>query len=111
MFEFGKICICIIIVLILISACLTFILIPKSPTITNNSELRCPSNEWNLINKSGFCFKLFEKSNMTFIQALSYCPEQQPNSYLAEITTDDEFDYINSTIKQDVWVLFIVLYI
>ena len=63
MFEFGKICICIIIVLILISACLTFILIPKSPTITNNSELRCPSNEWNLINKSGFCFKLFEKSN------------------------------------------------
>ena len=70
-----------------------------------NLEWSCPSDEWNLVNKTGFCFKLFEKYNMTFIQALSYCPEQQPSSYLAEIATAEEFDYVYSKIKQDVWVL------
>ena len=88
----------------------------KTTSITETSikttitkTLECPVS-WDLVEKSGFCFKLFKIPNMTFFQALSYCPEQQPTSYLAEITTDEELGYLNSKIKQDVWVLIISLY-
>jgi hypothetical protein len=76
--------------------------ITKSST-TLTISLNCPT-EWDLVKSSGSCFKIFDVFEKNFIQALSYCLEVEPKSYLGEIITDDEFDYVNRTVKEDTWV-------
>jgi hypothetical protein len=80
----------------------------KTPPTT--SILTCP-NGWDIVQSSGSCFKIFQK-NLSFIQALSYCPEVQPTSYLAEIITDDEFEYLKVKYSTtELWVKFIICFI
>ena len=79
-------------------------------TSTSPSVLRCP-NGWDIVQSSGSCFKIFEKE-LSFIQALSYCPEVQPTSYLAEIITDDEFEYLKERYpRTEFWVKLIICFI
>jgi hypothetical protein len=83
---------------------------PTSTTSTSPSILTCP-NGWDIVQSSGSCFKIFEK-NLSFIQALSYCPEVQPTSYLAEIITDDEFEYLKVKYSTtELWVKLIICFI
>ena len=80
----------------------------KTPPTT--SILTCP-NGWDIVQSSGSCFKIFQKK-LSFIQALSYCPEVQPTSYLAEIITDDEFEYLKEKYPTtEFWVKLIICFI
>ena len=77
----------------------------KSTTTTTKAAitttpLPCP-NGWKFC--SNFCFKRFEEK-MTSIQAFSFCPRNQPTSYLAEISTHTEFLCIQSLANNESWV-------
>ena len=67
--------------------------------------LNC-STDWNQY--KNHCYKLFSL-HMTNYQAQSYCHSKIQNSYLADIKSNDEFEWIRSFLlnitNQRVWVL------
>ena len=76
-------------------------------TISNFAEMyttACPSG-WLYFNQN--CYKIFQFITM-FWSAQAYCPQQLKTSYLADITSQDEFNWISDLVKTksnySVWV-------
>ena len=71
----------------------------------------CPS-EWSMYD--GHCYKVFN-GNWTHAQAQSYCRAKQQNSYLAQIITNNEYEWLVNLIitksTRDVWVREKLLYL
>lgn len=67
-------------------------------------NLACPSN-WT--SHAGHCYKIFN-TPVTQFQAEALCRENIKSSYLAEITNDEEFEWIQRFVQQfsnsSVWV-------
>jgi hypothetical protein len=63
----------------------------------------CPY-EWSLY--SGNCYKIFNNS-MSFANAMNFCTKQAENSFLVQINSQEEFNWLKSFVansKNHVWV-------
>ena len=91
---------------------LVFIFIIKPPSSTHKKEItpvtkallltqRC-EDKWVLHN--GYCYKVEDKI-MRFSQAAIFCRLENKGSYLADISSDDEFEWIRKNFSNKrVWV-------
>jgi hypothetical protein len=76
---------------------------------TTTTPKACPS-EWIKSPTTNFCFKSFTKQTITINQAFSFCPDNQPTSYLADISSNEEFHLIQNFVNEKTWVVNFMIY-
>ena len=76
----------------------------SEPFVKQYEVTGCPIG-WEYFENS--CYRLYDYP-MTFYQAQAYCPSQEATSYLADITSDSEFSWIQAISRSkstgSVWV-------
>jgi hypothetical protein len=77
---------------------------------TKTNDQYCPSG-WEYFENS--CYKIYNFA-MNYYQAQAYCPAQEESSYLADITSNSEFSWIQryyqSNSYGDIWVSYLFWY-